>query len=65
MNEQVSNNPNVLANTFMKAVEKIRLWGNLPKDNVGYFLVKDLNFERLCLLPKIQIQLHGLPGRPV
>ena len=65
MNEQVSNDPNVLANTFMKAVEKIRLWGNLLKDNVGYFLVKDLNFERLYLLPKIQIQLHGLPGRPV
>ena len=65
MNEQVSNDPNVLANTFMKAVEKIRLWGNLPKYNVGYFLVKDLNFERLYLLPKLQIQLHGLPGRPV
>ena len=42
--EQFSDDPSVLANTLMKALEKIRLRGDLPKDTLDYFLVKDPKF---------------------
>ena len=54
--EQVPNDPCVLANTLMKALEKIRLRGDL---------VKDPKFARFYLLPKIHKRLHDVPGRPV
>ena len=63
--EQFSDNPSVLANTLMKALEKIRLRWDLPKDTLGYFLVKDPKFARFYLLPKIHKRLHDVPGRPV
>ena len=41
--EQVPDDPSVLANTLRKALEKIRLrGGDLSKDTLYYFLVKDL-----------------------
>ena len=43
MNEEVPNEPNVLINTIMKALEKIRLRGDLSSDTLNYFLVKDPN----------------------
>ena len=49
----------------MKVLEKIRLWGDLSKDTLDYFLVKDPKFTRFCLLPKIHKRLHDVPGRPV
>ena len=35
--EQFSDDPSVLANTLMKALEKIRLRGDLPKDTLTIF----------------------------
>ena len=63
--EQVPDDPSVLANTLMKALEKIRLRGDLSKDTLDYFLVKDPKFARFYLLPKIHKRLHDVPGRPV
>ena len=63
--ERVPDDPSVLANTLMKALEKIRLRGDLSKDTLDYFLVKHHKFARSCLLPKIYKRLHGMPGRPV
>ena len=51
--EQVPDDPSVLANTLIKALEKIRLWRDLSKDTLDYFLVKDPKFARFYLLPKI------------
>ena len=59
--EQVPDDPSVLANTLMKALEKIRLRGDLSKDTLGYFLVKDPKFARFYLLPKIHKPLHDVP----
>ena len=42
--EEVPNNPNVLISTIMKALEKIRLRGDLSSDTLSYFLVKDPKF---------------------
>ena len=50
--EQVPDDPSVLANTLIKALEKIRLQRDLPIPK----------FERFYLLPKIQKRLHDLPG---
>ena len=63
--EEVPNDPNVLINTIMKALEKIRLRGDLSSDTLNYFLVKDPKFARFYLLPKIHKRLHDVPGRPV
>ena len=63
--EEVRNNPNVLINTIMKALEEIRLRGGLSSDNLNYFLVKDPTFFRFYLLPNIHKRLHDVPGRPV
>ena len=63
--EQVPDDPSVLANTLMKALETIRLRGDLSKDTLDYFLVKDPKFARFYLLPKIHKRLHDVPGRPV
>ena len=63
--EQVPDNSSVLANFLIKVLEKIRLWGDLSKNTLDYFLVKDPKFARFFLLPKIHKQLHDVPGRPV
>ena len=55
----------VFTNTLMKALEKMRLQGDLLKDTLDYFLVKESLFARLYLLSKIHERLHDVPGRPV
>ena len=65
MYEEVPNDPNVLINSIMKALEKISLRGNLSIDTVNYFLVKYPKFARFYLLPKIHKRLHEVPGRSV
>ena len=63
--EQVPDDPSVLANALIKVLEKIRLRGDLPKDTLDYFLVKDPKFARFYLIPKIHKRLHDVQGRPV
>ena len=63
--EEVCNDPGRLISTIHKANEKIRKRGDLNADTIKYFMVKDPKFARLYLLPKIHIQLHDVPGRPV
>ena len=65
MYEEVRNDPNVLINTIMKALEKIRLRDNFSSDTLNYSLLKDPKFARFYLLPKIHKCLHDVPGRPV
>ena len=65
MYDEVPNDPNVLINTIMKALEKIRLRGDLSSDILNYFFVKDLKFARFYLLSKIHKRLHDVPGRQV
>ena len=63
--EQVPDNLSVLANTLIKALEKIHLQGDLSKNTLDYFLVKDPKFARFYLLPKIHKRLHNTSGSPV
>ena len=49
----------------MRALEKIRIRGDLLNDTLNYFLVKDRKFTRFYLLPKIHKRLHNVPGQPV
>ena len=63
--EEVSNDPQSLINTIHRVVEKIRKRGDLPADNIKYFMVKDPKFAWFYLLPKIHKRLENVPGRPV
>ena len=63
--EEVSNDPNVLVHTIIKALVKTRLRGDLSSDTLNYFAVEDQKFARFHLLPKIHKRLHNVPGRPV
>ena len=65
MYEEVPNDRNVLINTIMKTLEKIRLCGDMSSDTLNYFLAKNPKFSRFYLLPKIQKHLHDVPGRLV
>ena len=63
--EEVQNDPSTLINTVIRALEKIRIRGDLSNDTLNYFLTKDPKFARFYLLPKIHKRLHNVPGRPV
>ena len=63
--EEVPNDPSVPVNTIIKALEKIRLRGDLSSDTLNYLVVEDQKFARFYLLPKIHKRLHNVPGRPV
>ena len=65
MYEEVSNDPNALVNTIIKALEKNCLRSDLSNDNLSYFAVEGPKFARFYLLPKIHKRLHNVPGRPV
>ena len=56
--EQVPDDPGILANTLIKALEKICLRGNLSKDTLAYFLVKYPKFARFYLPPKIHKRIQ-------
>ena len=51
--EVVQNNPSILINAILIALEKIRIRGDLSNDTINYFLVKDPKFARFYLLSKI------------
>ena len=63
--EEVQNDPNILINTIMRALEEIRIRCNLSRDTLNGFLVKDPRFARFYLLRKTRKRLHNVPGRPV
>ena len=49
----------------MRALEKVRIRGDLSNYTRNYFLVKDPKFVRFYFLAKIHKRLHNVPGRPV
>ena len=63
--EEVSDDPEPLISTIHRTIEKIRKRGDLKKETIKYFEVKDPKFARFYLLPKIHKRLNNVPGRPV
>ena len=63
--EEVSNDAAPLLKTINTVIAKIRKRGDLKRDNLDYFIMKDPKFVRFYLLPKIQKGLHNVPGRAV
>ena len=63
--EEVPDDPKPLINTIHRMIEKIRRRGDLKKETIEYFEVKDPKFARFHLLPKIHKRLNNVPGRPV
>ena len=63
--EEVSNDAAPLLKTINGVIAKIRKRGDLKRDTLDYFIMKDPKFARLYLLPKIYKRLHTVPGRPV
>ena len=62
--EEVPDDPEPLISTIHRTIEKIRKRGDLKKETIKYFEVKDPKFARFYLLPKIHKQLNNVPGRP-
>ena len=62
--EEVPDDAEPLIRTIHITLEKIRKRGDLKKENIQYFEVKDPKFARFYLLPKIHKRLHDVPGRP-
>ena len=63
--EEVPDDPEPLISTIHRTIEKIRKRGDLKKETIKYFEVKDPKFARFYLLPKIHKRLNNVPGRPV
>ena len=63
--EDVSNDAALLLKTINGVIAKIRKRGDLKRDTLDYFIMKDPKFARFYLLPKIHKRLHNVPGRPV
>ena len=63
--EEVLDDAEPLISTIHTTLEKIRKRGDLKKENIQYFEVKDPKFARFYPLPKIHKRLHDVPGRPV
>ena len=65
VSEEVSNDATPLLKTIDEAIAKIRKQGDLKRDNLDYFTMKDPKFARFYLPPKIHKRLYNVPGRPV
>ena len=63
--EEVSNDAAPLLKTINGVIAKIKKRGDLKRDTLDYFIMKDPKFARFYLLPKIHKRLHNVPGRPV
>ena len=63
--EEVPDDPEPLISTIHRTVEKNRKRGDLKKETIKYFEVKDPKFARFYLLSKIHKQLNNVPCRPV
>ena len=60
----VPNNSNVIVNTIMYAMEKIRLRGDLFSETFNYyFFAEDPEFSGFCGLNKIHKRLQNILGR--
>ena len=62
VDEEVPDDPEPLISTIHRTIEKIRKRGDLKKETINYFEVKDPKFARFYLLHK---RLNNVPGRPV
>ena len=65
VSEEVSNDAAPLLKTINGVIAKIRKPGDLKRDTLDYYIMKDPKFTRFYLLPKIHKWLHNVPGRPV
>ena len=54
-----------LVKTIKNCIAKINRRGDIPKETLDYFLVKNPKVGRFYLMPKIHKRLHNVPGRPV
>ena len=63
--DEVPDDPEPLISTIDRTIEKIRKRGDFKKETIKYFEVKDPQFARFYLLPKIHKRLNNVPGRPV
>ena len=63
--EEVPDDPEPLISTIHRTIENIRKRGDLKKETIKHFEVKDPKFARFCLLPKMHKRLNNVPGRPV
>ena len=62
---EVFNDAVPLLKTINAVIAKIRKWGDLKRDNLDYFIMKDSKFPRFYLLPKIHKRSHNVSGRRV
>ena len=55
---EVPNDSSALVSVIFKSFEKIRKRGDLSRDILNHFLVKDPKFARFYLLPKVHERLY-------
>ena len=60
--EKVSNDAAPLLKTINEIITKIRKRGDLKRDYLDYFIMKDPKFSRFYLVTKIHKRLHDVPG---
>ena len=63
--KEVSNDAAALLKIINTVIAKITKRGDLNRNNLDHFLIKDRKFSRLYLLPKIHKRSHNVSGRPV
>ena len=63
--EEVFNNSEPLLKTINAVTAKVRKLGDLKRDNLDYFIMKDPKFTRFYLLSKINKRLDNVLVRPV
>ena len=63
--EEVPDDSEALISTIHRTIEKIRKRGDLKRETVKYFEVKDPKFARFYLLLKGHKLLNNVPGRLV
>ena len=57
--------PHLFSKTINAVIAKIRRRGDLKRDNLDYFIIKNPKFARFYLRPKIHKRLHNVPSRPI
>ena len=63
--EEVSKDAAPLLKTINEVIAKIRKRGDLKRDNLDLFNMKDPKFAKFYLLPKIHKRLYNVRRRPV